>query len=242
MGYGKQALIMGCHMHPQIPILVPLTLEDLYCLEQTHIHQHGCMHPSKDHLMSMVWKVGGEGNPVKGSQAPLLCDATLKMHCLQVLHHTLNTSNVYHMDDISTKVNFLDPDWEVTTSDLVHEMAEEYRKRHMNIPQNIITKLSSYQMSLGNAAHENYAIIDYWVSEALHQLCLPMIVAGGFAAHHLGHVTHCNDVDIFAYVPPWFDPFTLQWRFGPCFPNVHDGRHVPQGLGWLKSCQSTDQP
>ena len=37
-------------------------------------------------------------------------------------------------------------------------------------------------MSLGNAAHENYAIIDDWVSEALHQLHLPAIFAGGFAA------------------------------------------------------------
>ena len=88
---------------------------------------------------------------------------------------------------------------------------------------------------------KNYAIIDDWVSEVLHQLCLPTIVARGFAACRLGHITHHNDVDIFVYAPPWFDPFTLQWRFGPCFPNVYDGRHVPQSLGWPKSCQSIDQ-
>ena len=57
-------------------------------------------------------------------------------------------------------------------------------------------------MSLGNAGHKNYAIIDDWVSEVLHQLHLPTIVAGGFAAHRLQHITHCNDVDIFVYVPP----------------------------------------
>ena len=112
--------------------------------------------------MSMLWKVGGQDNPVKGSQAPLLCDVSLEIHCLQVLHGVLNTSNTYCMDDSSTKVNFVDPDWELTTADLVHEMAEEYRKAGINIPQNIITKLSSYQMSLGNAGHKNYAIIDDW--------------------------------------------------------------------------------
>ena len=73
-------------------------------------------------------------------------------------------------------------------------------------------------MSLGNAAHKNYAIIDDWVSKALHRLQLPAIVAGGFPAQRLGHIMHHNDIDIFAYVPPWFDPSTLPWRFGPCFP------------------------
>ena len=38
------------------------------------------------------------------------------------------------MDDTSTKVNFVDPDWEQTTADLVHEMAEEYRKAGINNP------------------------------------------------------------------------------------------------------------
>ena len=138
-------------------------------------------------------------------------------------------------------MNFVDPDWELTTVDLVHEMAEEYRKAGTNIPQNIITKLSSYQMSLGNAGHKNYAIIDDWVSEALHWLHLPVIVAGGFAAHVNLDILHTVIiVDIFFYVPPWFDPFTLQWRFGPCFPNVYDGKHVPQGLGWPKSYQSSN--
>ena len=97
-------------------------------------------------------------------------------------------------------------------------------------------------MSLGDAAHKNYAIIDDWVSEALHQLGLPAIVAGGFATCHPGHVAHHNDIDIFTYVPPWFDPFTLQWRFGPCFPHVHDGRHIPQGFGWPKSAELMNKP
>ena len=92
-------------------------------------------------------------------------------------------------------------------------------------------------MSLGDAAHKNYVIPDDWVSEALHWLHLPAIIAGGFAACHLEHVTHCNDIDIFTYVPPWFDQFILQWRFSPCFPHVHDGRHIPQGFGWPKSAE-----
>ena len=115
-------------------------------------------------------------------------------------------------------------------------------RRGMNIPESIIARLLSYQMSLGDAAHKNYVIIDDWVSEALHHLCSPTIVAGGFAACCLGHVTHCNDIDVFAYVPPWFDPFTLQWRFGPCFPHVHDGRHIPEGLGWCQSAPPTNNP
>ena len=48
--------------------------------------------------------------------------------------------------------------------------------------------------------------------------------------------------DVFAYVPPWFDPFTLQWRFGPCFPHVHDGRHIPEGLGWRQFAPPTNNP
>ena len=190
----------------------------------------------------MLWKVGGEGNAVNGSQAPLLCDVTLEMQCLQVIHHMLNTSNRYRMDDYQNKAKFVDTDWEITTTELVHEMAEDYMRRGMNIPQSIITKLSSFQMSLGDAAHKNYVIIDDWVSEALHQLHLPAIVAGGFATCCLGHVTHHNDIDIFTYVPPWFDPFTLQWRFSPCFPHVHDGRHVSQGFGWPKSAELMNEP
>ena len=106
------------------------------------------------------------------------------------------------MDDYPNKAKFVDPDWEITTAELVHEMAEDYMRRGMNIPESIIAKLLSYQMSLGDAAHKNYAIIDNWVSEALHQLCLPAIVAEGFAACHLGHVTHHNDIDVSTYVPP----------------------------------------
>ena len=28
--------------------------------------------------MAMLWTVGGEGNPIKGSQPPLLCDVSLE--------------------------------------------------------------------------------------------------------------------------------------------------------------------
>ena len=51
-----------------------------------------------------------------------------------------------------------------------------------------------------------------------------------------------NHIDIFAHVPPWFDSASLPWRFGPCFPNVHNERHVPEGLGWPQSLQSMDPP
>ena len=110
--------------------------------------------------MSMLWKVGGEGNLVKGSQAPLLCDVSLEIHCLQVLHHVLNTSNTYHMDYSSTKVNFVDPDWELTTADLIHEMAEEYRKAGINIPH---LSLSSVKHKLdynqfGNQSQEDQVV------------------------------------------------------------------------------------
>ena len=51
----------------------------------------------------MLWKVGGEGNPIKGSQPPLLCDVSLEMHCLQLVHKTLHKTNIYHMDDRNEK-------------------------------------------------------------------------------------------------------------------------------------------
>ena len=148
------------------------------------------------------------------------------MHCLQVVHCTLCKVNTYQTDDRQEKVKFVDPDWEVITGNLVHDMAEQYMLCGMRILENIIAKLSSYEMSPGNAAHKNYTITDDWVSKVLHQLQLPPIVAGGFAAQRLGHIMHHNDIDIFAYVPPWFDPSTLPWRFGLCFPNVYDGRNV----------------
>ena len=74
------------------------------------------------------------------------------------------------MDDYPNKAKFLNPGWEITTAELVHEMAEDYMRRGMNIPESIIARLLSYQMSLGDAAHKNYVIIDDWVSEALHHL------------------------------------------------------------------------
>ena len=97
-------------------------------------------------------------------------------------------------------------------------------------------------MSLGRHSHQNYAMIDDLVSEAIHRLHLPAIVAGGFAARRLGHTIHHNHIDIFVYVPPWFDSSSLPWRFGPCFPNVHNERHVPEGLGWPQSSESNDPP
>ena len=54
------------------PLCVPLTLEDLARLEERHLNEGGCVHALNNHLMSMLWKVGGEGNPISGSQAPLL--------------------------------------------------------------------------------------------------------------------------------------------------------------------------
>ena len=84
------------------------------------------------------------------------------------------------------------PHWEVITQNLLHDMAQQYMLQGMKIPQNIIVKLSLYEMSLGNAAHKNYAIIDDWVSEALHQLQLPAIVAGGFAAQRLNVNSNIN--------------------------------------------------
>ena len=80
------------------------------------------MNASQKRLMSMIWKVGGEGNPIKGCQPPSLCNVSLEMHCLQLVHKTLHKTNTYHMDDRNGKVNFVDPDWEVITADLFHEM------------------------------------------------------------------------------------------------------------------------
>ena len=85
-------------------------------------------------------------------------------------------------------------------------------------------------------------MIDDLVSEAIQRLRLPGIVAGGFAARRLGHTIQHNNIDIFAYVPPWFDSSTLEWRFGKCFPNVYNERHEPEGLGWPQSLQSNTPP
>ena len=92
-GNDKQAAILGYNMQPCDPLCVQLTLEDLARLEERYLNGGGCVHASNNHLMSMLWKVGGEGNPISGSQAPLLCDATLEMHCLQVVHCTLHKAN-----------------------------------------------------------------------------------------------------------------------------------------------------
>ena len=222
--------------------LVALSLEELCDLEQIYNHTDQYVYDINNHLKSILWKVGGEGNPIKSSQAPLLSDVFLEMHCIQVIHRTLNKSNTYRMDDKKDKVKYLDPDWERTTTELVYEMSEQYRIQGINIPQSILDKLSSFQMSLGTHSHQNYAMIDDLVSEAIQRLCLPGIVAGGFAARRLGHTIQHNNIDIFAYVPPWFDSSTLEWRFGPCFPNVYNERHEPEGLGWPQSSQSNNPP
>ena len=92
VGHDKQAGVMGHYMPPHNPSLVLLTLDDLYKLEQKHLNQDGCIYASNKHMLSMLWKVGGEGNALNGAQAQLLCDVTLEMQCLQVLHRALNTS------------------------------------------------------------------------------------------------------------------------------------------------------
>lgn len=157
-------------MQPHNASLVLLSLEKLCDLEEKHLNTHGSIYDTNNHLMSMLWKVGGEGNPVKGSQAPLLSDVSLEMHCLQVLHHALTNANMYRMDDKPEKMKFVDRDWEVTIADVVDDMGGEYSRMGMNIPESIIAKLSSFHMSLGRAAHTNYTIIDDLVSEAIHCL------------------------------------------------------------------------
>ena len=47
------------------------------------------------------------------------------------------------MDDYPNKAKFVDPDWEITTAELVHEMAEDYMRRGMNIPESIIVIILS---------------------------------------------------------------------------------------------------
>ena len=100
--------------------LVPLSLEELCDLEQMYNHTDQYVYDMNNRLKSILWKVGGEGNPIKSSQAPLLSDVFLEMHCIQVIHRTLNKSNTYRMDDKKDKVKYLDPDWEKTTTELVY--------------------------------------------------------------------------------------------------------------------------
>ena len=142
-----------------------------------------------------------------------------------------------------TKVNNIDPDWELTICELVHEMSQQYRMQGINVPRSVVDKLASCYMSLGRHSHRNYGMIDDLVSEVIQRLCLPAIVVGGFAAQRLGHTIWHNHIDIFAYVLLWFDASTLPWRFGPCFPNVYSETDVPEGLGWPPSSQkSNDLP
>lgn len=182
VGNSKQPSIRGHDVQPHNPKLVLLSLEELCELEQKHNYTDHCVSETNNCLMSILWKVGEEGNPIKSSQTPLLLDVCLEMHCLQVIHHMLNKSNTYRIDDKEENIKFVDPDWEVTTPGLLHEMSEQYKIQGINIPESIIGKLSSFQMSLGRASHQNYAMIDNLISEATYRLCLPTVVAGGFPA------------------------------------------------------------
>ena len=242
VGNDKQPGIMGHNVDEHDEHLVPLSMEELCNLEQIYSPHDSYVCEINNRLKSVLWKVGGENNPIEGSQAPLLSDVGLHMLCLQCIQHVLYTSNMYRIDDKKDKSNYLDPDWELTICELVHEMCEQYRNEGINIPRCIVDKLASFHMSLGTYSHRNYAMIDDLISEALHRLCLPAIVAGGFAARRLGHTIRRNHVDIFTYVPPWFDESTLPWRFGPCFPNVHSQTHIPQGLGWPPSSHESNDP
>ena len=100
-------------------------------------------------LKSVLWKVSGEKNPIEGSQVPLLADVGLDMLCLQCIQHVLYKSNMYRIDDHNEKVNYLDPDWELTICELVHEMSEQYRMQGINIPRSVVDKLASCYMLLG---------------------------------------------------------------------------------------------
>ena len=89
---------------------------------------------------------------------------------------------MYRIDDHNEKVNYHDPDWELTICELVYEMSEQYRMQGINIPRSVVDKLASCYMSLGRHSHRNYSMIDDLVSEVIQRLHLPAIVAGGFAA------------------------------------------------------------
>ena len=243
VGNEKQPGIMGHDVDEHDEHLVPLSMEELCNLEQIYNPDDSYVCEINNHLKSVLWKVGGENNTIEGFQAPLLCDVGLHMLCLQCIQHVLYTSNMYRINDQKDKANYLDPDWELTICELVHEMCEQYREQRINIPRCIVDKLASFHMSLCTYSHKNYAMIDDLTSEALHRLCLPAIVVGGFAARRIGHTIHCNHMDIFTYVPLRFDESTLPWRFGPCFPNVHSQTHIPQGLGWPPCLhESNDTP
>ena len=162
--------------------LVPLSLEELCDLEQVYNPDESYVSDINSHLMSILWKVGGEGNPIEGSQVPLLVDVGLEMICLQCIQHVLYKSNMYRTDDHKDKVNNIDPDWELTICELVHEMSQQYRMQGINVPRSVVDKLASCYMSVGRHSHRNYDMIDDLVSEVIQRLRLPAIVVGGFAA------------------------------------------------------------
>ena len=83
--------------------------------------------------------------------------------------------NMYRIDGQKDKSNYLNPDWELTICELVHEMCEQYREQGINIPKCVVHKLASFHMSLGAYSHKNYAMIDDLISEALQRLHLPGI-------------------------------------------------------------------
>ena len=178
----KQPGIMGHNVDEHDAYLVPLSMEELCNLERMYNPDDSYICEINDHLKSLLWKIGGEKNPIEGSQTPLLVDAGLDMLCLQCIQCVLYKLNMYRIDDHNEKVNYLDPDWELTICELMHEMSEQYRMQGINIPKSVVDKLGSCYMSLGMHSHRNYGMIDDLVSEVIQRLCLPAIVAGGFAA------------------------------------------------------------
>ena len=99
------------------------------------LHVYTQVH-SNQRLKSLLWKLRGEKNPIEGSQAPLLADAGLDMLLFAMCTvHTVYKLNMYRIDDHKEKVNYLDPDWELTVCELVHEMSEQYKMQGINIPK-----------------------------------------------------------------------------------------------------------
>ena len=55
IGHDKQAGVMGHYIPPHNPSLVPLTLDDLYKLEQKHLNHDGCIYALNKCMLSMLW-------------------------------------------------------------------------------------------------------------------------------------------------------------------------------------------
>ena len=85
----KQPTIRGHDLEPHNPTLVPLSLEELCDLERIYNYTDSYVYDINNRLMSILWKAGGEGNPIKSSQTRLVSDVHLEMHCLQVIHRII---------------------------------------------------------------------------------------------------------------------------------------------------------